>query len=80
MSSSAFHRHFKAVTLTTPLQYQKALRLTTARQLLQEGSLSVTEVAFEVGYESPSQFSREYSRKFGLSPSRDGKVNEMLSA
>lgn len=71
MSASAFHKHFKAVTSTTPLQYQKELRLLEARQLLRTGGASVTTAAFDVGYESPSQFSREYARKFGIPPSQD---------
>ena len=71
MSSSSFYKHFKAVTSTTPLQYQKDLRLTEGRRLLLSGAHTVATAAFEVGYESPSQFSREYSRKFGTAPSRD---------
>ncbi len=71
MSQSSFHEHFKAVTSTTPLQYQKDLRLLEARQLLGVGDRTVTEVAFTVGYQSPTQFSREYSRKFGSAPSDD---------
>lgn len=71
MSVSTFHHHFKAITSTTPLQYHKELRLLEARRLLQSGGASVTAAAFDVGYESPSQFSREYTRKFGVSPSRD---------
>ena len=71
MSVSAFHKHFKSITATTPLQYQKELRLLEARRLLKAGGSSVTAAAFEVGYESPSQFSREYARKFGTPPSRD---------
>jgi len=74
MSASSFHKHFKSVTLTTPLQYQKDLRLTEARRLLHEGRASVSTAAFDVGYESPSQFSREYSRKFGVPPSADLRV------
>jgi transcriptional regulator GlxA family with amidase domain len=69
MSASTFHKHFKAITATTPLQYQKDLRLLEARRLLQAGEPSVTAVAYQVGYESPSQFSREYTRKFGRPPS-----------
>lgn len=68
MSNSAFHRHFKQVTGTTPLQFQKDLRLTEARRLLRTGEHSVSTAAFAVGYESPTQFSREYARKFGVSP------------
>ncbi|MEM9515713.1 MAG: AraC family transcriptional regulator [Actinomycetota bacterium] len=71
MSQSSFHEHFKAVTSTTPLQYQKDLRLLEARQLLGLGDRTVTEVALAVGYQSPTQFSREYSRKFGITPSED---------
>lgn len=71
MSASAFHKHFKTITATTPLQYQKELRLLEARRLLKSGGASVTTTAFEVGYESPSQFSREYARKFGVPPSQD---------
>ena len=71
MSASSFHKHFKAVTSTTPLQYQKELRLLEARRLLISSGTSVTTAAYDVGYESPSQFSREYARKFGVSPSQD---------
>lgn len=71
MSPSSFHKHFKAITKTTPLQYQKELRLVEARRRLRMGGASVTAVAFDVGYESPTQFSREYARKFGAPPSRD---------
>jgi AraC-like DNA-binding protein len=71
MSASSFHKHFRAITSTTPLQYQKELRLLEARRRLKKGGASVTTTAFDVGYESLSQFSREYARKFGLPPSRD---------
>lgn len=71
MSTSSFHKHFKSVTSSSPLQYQKELRLLAARQRLVAGEASVSAVAFEVGYESPSQFSREYARKFGVQPSKD---------
>ena len=71
MSASSFHKHFKTITSTTPLQYQKELRLLEARRLLTTGGASVTAAAFDVGYESPSQFSREYVRKFGVPPSQD---------
>ena len=67
-SLSSFHRHFLAVAKTTPLQYQKQLCLTEARRLLEEESIGVAAVAFQVGYESPSQFSRDYSRYFGHPP------------
>ncbi|MCF7528675.1 AraC family transcriptional regulator N-terminal domain-containing protein [Neisseria lisongii] len=68
MSVSGFHHHFKKITHLSPLQYQKSLRLTEARKQLQANPESIAAVAFAVGYESPSQFSREYSRYFGYSP------------
>ena len=68
MSPSTFHEHFKAMTARTPLQYQKDLRLLEARQQLLSGGASVSSVAYDVGYESPTQFSREYARKFGHPP------------
>ena len=71
LSPSSFHEHFKVLTATTPLQYQKEIRLLEARRLLMNGTHSVSSAAFEVGYESPTQFSREYSRKFGNSPRKD---------
>ena len=71
MSVSAFHRHFKAVTALSPLQYQKRVRLLQARTLMVASAKSVTSTAFEVGYESATQFSRDYARVFGLPPSRD---------
>jgi AraC-like DNA-binding protein len=70
MSSSAFHRQFKLITSMTPLQYQKQLRLLEARRLMLAEEVNVETAAFQVGYESPSQFSREYSRLFGMSPRR----------
>ncbi|MEQ8482115.1 MAG: AraC family transcriptional regulator [Hoeflea sp.] len=74
MSSSAFFEQFKAVTGTSPLQYQKDLRLLRARDALQTSSAKVSEIAFGVGYESSAQFSREYSRKFGRSPRQDRQL------
>ncbi len=71
LSVSAFHRHFKAVTALSPLQYQKRIRLLQARSMLMAGAGNVTAVSYGVGYESPTQFSREYARLFGLPPSRD---------
>lgn len=71
LSVSAFHRHFKAVTALSPLQYQKHVRLLHARMMLISGAGNATSVAFDVGYESPNQFSREYARFFGLPPARD---------
>jgi AraC-like DNA-binding protein len=73
MSVSSFHRHFKEVTAMSPIQFQKQLRLQEARRLLLSESTDATEAAFRVGYESPSQFSREYSRMFGLPPKEDIK-------
>lgn len=71
MSTSAFHRQFKSVTAASPLQYQKDLRLLEARRLFKAGGASVSAVAYDVGYESPNQFSREYARKFGRAPKHD---------
>jgi AraC-like DNA-binding protein len=82
MSASSFHEHFKAVTGTTPLQYQKDLRLIEARALLKERQKAVSEAAYAVGYESPTHFSRDYSRKFGLPPSKDagGSILDLQAA
>ncbi len=71
LSVSAFHRHFKAVTALSPLQYQKRVRLLHARSQLIAGQGNATSISFGVGYESPNQFSREYARLFGLPPSKD---------
>lgn len=71
MSPSTLHHHFRALTAMSPLQYQKWLRLNEARRLMLTERLDATTVAFQVGYESPSQFSREYSRSFGAPPVRD---------
>ena len=71
MSTSTFHHHFRAVTAMSPLQYQKWLRLNEARRLMLAESQDATTAAFQVGYESPSQFSREYGRLFGAPPLRD---------
>ncbi len=76
MSTSAFHKAFKEVTSMTPLQFQKDLRLIEARRLIGFSDKPVSQIAFEVGYESPSQFSREYSRKFGVSPSQDERQEQ----
>ncbi len=72
MSQASFHRHFRSAIGMTPLQYQKTLRLQEARKLLVEGK-DIGETAYEVGYESPSQFSREYSRMYGSASSADAK-------
>jgi AraC-like DNA-binding protein len=71
MSPSAFHLHFKSVTAMSPLQYQKRLRLQEARRMMLGEGLDAAEAAFRVGYESPSQFSREYRRMFGAPPRQD---------
>lgn len=71
MSSSAFFEHFKSVTGTTPLQYQKDLRLLRARDALRSTNAKVSRIAFDVGYESSAQFSREYARKFGRPPRQE---------
>ncbi|UPU35641.1 AraC family transcriptional regulator [Geomonas paludis] len=71
MSTSTFHHHFRTLTAMSPLQYQKMLRLNEARRLMLTERLDATTAAFNVGYESASQFSREYSRLFGTPPLRD---------
>lgn len=71
MSASTFHHHFRTITAMSPLQYQKWLRLNEARRLMLTDGLDAATAAFHVGYESPSQFSREYSRLFGAPPLRN---------
>ena len=71
MAPSTFHRHFKAITTVSPLQYQKRVRLAVAQRLLVQENADVARAAFAVGYESASQFGREYKRLFGASPRRD---------
>ena len=71
MSAPSFHRHFRAVTRLSPLQFQKHLRLQEARRLLVSKNADAARVGFDVGYESASQFSREYRRLFGAPPGRD---------
>ncbi|KAA8554277.1 AraC family transcriptional regulator [Pseudomonas marginalis] len=71
MSAATFHHHFRQLTAMSPLQYQKWLRLNEARRLMLNEHRDVSSAAFKVGYESPSQFSREYSRLFGVPPKRD---------
>ncbi|RAK52678.1 AraC family transcriptional regulator [Phenylobacterium deserti] len=71
MSASSFHQHFKALTSMTPIQYQKQLRLLEARRMMVMEAAKVGEAAYQVGYESPSQFSRDYARMFGAAPKRD---------
>jgi len=71
MSRAVFHRHFKALTSLTPGQYQKRLRLIEARRLLRHEAASATRAAYEVGYESIPQFTRDYSGMFGTTPGRE---------
>ena len=71
MSSSSLHVHFKAITRMTPLEYQKQLRLQEARRLMLVEGATASTAGFAVGYESPSQFSREYRRLFGAPPRAD---------
>jgi AraC-like DNA-binding protein len=77
MSPSSFHHHFKQVTSMSPLQYQKQLRLLEARRLMLAENYNAVTAADRVGYESPSQFSREYSRLFGAPPVQD--IERLLS-
>ncbi|MBN9173424.1 MAG: AraC family transcriptional regulator [Microbacterium sp.] len=78
MSTSAFHRAFHAVTAMSPIQYQKSVRLQEARLRLLANPADIAGTAYAVGYESPSQFSREYRRQFGAPPSRD--VSQLLQS
>ncbi|SHJ91574.1 transcriptional regulator, AraC family [Malonomonas rubra DSM 5091] len=71
MGTSTFHHHFRSMTALSPLQYQKQLRLQEARKLMLTDFIDAATAAFQVGYESPSQFNREYSRQFGAPPVRD---------
>jgi AraC-like DNA-binding protein len=73
MSVSSFHRSFRAATTMSPLQYQKQIRLQEARSRLVSGSSDISSVGFSVGYDSPSQFIREYRRQFGISPGKDAE-------
>ena len=78
MSLSGFHQHFKAVTGLSPVQFQKQLRLQEARRLMLGKGLDAAEAAFRVGYESPSQFSREYRRMFGAPPRKDVTSHKLV--
>jgi transcriptional regulator GlxA family with amidase domain len=71
MGVSTLHHHFRVLTSMSPLQYQKQLRLQSARNLMLNSGMDAATAAFEVGYESPTQFNREYSRFFGQPPIRD---------
>jgi transcriptional regulator GlxA family with amidase domain len=71
MSPSRFHHHFRQITGMSPLQFQKHLRLNEARRLMLTEQVDAAAAAYQVGYESASQFSREYSRQFGAPPRKD---------
>ncbi len=73
MSPSTLHRHFKDITAMSPLQYQKQIRLQEARRLLLSEASEAATIGYQVGYDSPSQFSREYMRIFGMPPISDIK-------
>ncbi len=80
MSPSSLHRHFREVTAMSPLQFQKQIRLQEARQMLLSEPVQAAEAAFRVGYESPSQFNREYARLFGRPPLSDIRQLRSLAA
>ena len=80
MSASVFHKHFKAVTALSPIQYQKQIRLHEARIRLAQAPVDAAGVAFSIGYESASQFSREYKRLFGSSPAQDARQLQALNS
>jgi transcriptional regulator GlxA family with amidase domain len=80
MSAPSFHRHFRAVTSMSPLQFQKRIRLQEARRILLSQNTDAARAGFEVGYESASQFSREYRRLFGAPPGQDSaRLRENLT-
>ena len=78
MSAPSFHRHFRAVTAMSPLQFQKRIRLQEARRRLLSGDVDANRISFDVGYESASQFSREYRRLFGAPPVQDTRQARSL--
>ena len=80
MSPSSFHQHFKAVTAMSPVQFQKRLRLTEARHILLAEKTDAQSAAYRVGYQSVSQFSREYARMFGAPPMRDVEALRGIAA
>jgi AraC-like DNA-binding protein len=80
MSNSTFHHHFRSMTALSPLQFQKLLRLHEARRLMLSECMDAANAVFQVGYESPSQFSREYNRQFGAPPLRDVAKLRQMSA
>jgi AraC-like DNA-binding protein len=80
MGVSTLHHQFRSLTAMSPLQYQKQLRLHVARQRMINEGLDAASAAFEVGYESASQFNREYSRFFGQPPARDVKARSLIGS
>lgn len=80
MGTSTLHSHFRSVTSMSPLQFQKRLRLTEARRLMLAEHTDAASAAYQVGYESPSQFSRDYSRLFGAPPMRDIRSLQQITA
>ena len=80
MGVSTLHHHFRALTAMSPLQYQKQLRLVAARERMLVAGIDAASAAFEVGYESASQFNREYKRFFGQPPMRDIKVRRLADS
>ena len=80
MSASVFYKHFKAVTALSPIQYQKQIRLHEARARLAQAPVDAAGVAFSIGYQSASQFSREYKRLFGASPAQDARQLQSLNS
>ncbi|MFZ6731821.1 helix-turn-helix domain-containing protein [Undibacterium sp. Ji42W] len=77
MGEARIHRHFRAITSLSPLQFQKQLRLIEARRMLMAEGMTASCAAFAVGYESVSQFTREYGRMFGLPPVRDMEASRI---
>jgi AraC-like DNA-binding protein len=73
MSRSTFHQHFRAITSLSPIEFRTQLRLQEARRLMVGGALDAASAGFEVGYDSPSQFSRDYARVFGMPPAKHAK-------
>ena len=79
MSRSAFHHHFKAITTMSPIAFRTHLRMQEARRLMVSDAIDAASAGFHVGYESPSQFSRDYVRIFGISPARHASQLRKLS-
>lgn len=80
MSATSLHRHFKAITAMTPLEYRREIRLEEARRRILSGVARVSEIGIDVGYDSASQFSREYRRNFGRSPSQEAELSRSNKA